>query len=165
MAASQKEDGARTQRPLGSNFVVENRAGGFGGIVGANFVAKSPADGYTLLLTASIHVVTPFLQKDVPYDVVKDFTPISLVASGPLLVSTTPKVPATTLKEFFDLVRKDPAKYTFATSSFGSMGGGGGKKRGATPASIRWSFPTKAPPRQLTDLMAGAVQLMADPML
>jgi tripartite-type tricarboxylate transporter receptor subunit TctC len=150
---------------MGSNFVVENRAGGFGGIVGANFVAKSPADGYTLLLTASIHVVTPFLQKDVPYDVVKDFTPISLVASGPLLVSTTPKVPATNLKEFFDLVRKDPAKYTFATSSFGSAGHLAIEllKRDAGVDTL--VIPYKGATPALTDLMAGAVQLMADPML
>jgi tripartite-type tricarboxylate transporter receptor subunit TctC len=63
--------------------IVENRAGGAGGIVGANYVAKSAPDGYTLLLTASIHVITPFLAKTMPYDVVKDFTPISLVAAGP----------------------------------------------------------------------------------
>ena len=97
---------------LGQSFIVENRAGGAGGIVGANYVAKAAPDGYTLMLTASIHVVTPFLRKTVPYDVVTDFTPITLVASGPLVVSTTPGVPAKTLKEFFDLVRKDPNKYT-----------------------------------------------------
>ena len=89
----------------GQNFVVENRAGGAGGIVGANYVAKAAPDGYTLLLTASIHVVTPFLHKSVPYDVVTDFTPVTLIASGPLIVSTAPQVPANTLKEFFDLVR------------------------------------------------------------
>ena len=74
------------------------------------------------MLTASIHVVTPFLNKNIAYDVVKDFTPITLIATGPLLVSTTPSVPAKSLKEFFDLVRKEPDKYTFATSSFGSAG-------------------------------------------
>jgi tripartite-type tricarboxylate transporter receptor subunit TctC len=150
---------------LGRNFIVENRAGGFGGIVGANYVAKSPADGYTLLLTASIHVVTPLLQKDVPYDVVKDFTPISLVAAGPLLVSTTPKVAATNLKEFFDLVRKDPGKYTFATSSFGSAGHLAIEllKRDAGVDTLVIAYKGATP--ALTDLMAGAVQLMADPML
>ena len=99
---------------FGQSFIVENRAGGAGGIVGANYVAKAAPDGYTLMLTASIHVVTPFLHKAVPYDVVTDFTPISLVASGPLIVSTTAQTPARTLKEFFDLVRKDPTKYTFS---------------------------------------------------
>ena len=107
---------------LGQHFIVENRAGGAGGAVGANYVAKAAPDGTTLLLTASIHVITPFLNKNIPYDVVKDFTPITLIATGPLLVSTTPKVPANNLKEFFELVRKEPNKFTFATSSFGSAG-------------------------------------------
>src|SRR5712664_1503997 len=88
---------------MGANFIVENRAGGAGGAVGANVVAKAAPDGYTLMLTASIHIVTPFLHKAVPYDVVTDFTPISLVASGPLVISTAPTVPANTLKELFDL--------------------------------------------------------------
>src|SRR3954454_1244110 len=66
---------------LGQHFIVDNRAGGAGGVVGANYVAKAAPDGATLLLTASIHVITPFLNKNVPYDVVKDFTPITLIAT------------------------------------------------------------------------------------
>lgn len=149
----------------GGTFIVENRAGGAGGIVGASYVAKAAPDGYTMLLTASIHVVTPFLHKTVPYNVVKDFTPISLVASGPLIVSTTPNVPAKTLKEFFDLVRKDPDKYTFATSSFGSAGHLAiellKRDAGVNPLVIAYRGAAPA----LTDLMSGQVQLMADPML
>src|SRR5262245_10999655 len=105
---------------VGQSFIVENRAGGAGGTVGANAVAKASPDGYTLLLSASIHVINPFLFKSVPYDVVKDFTPVTLLAVGPLIVSTTPSVPANTLKDFFDLVRKEPNKYTFGTTSIGS---------------------------------------------
>src|SRR3954467_15737588 len=93
---------------LGQHFIVDNRAGGAGGVVGANYVAKAEPDGSTLLLTASIHVITPFLYKNIPYGGGKDFPPITLIATGPLLVSTSPKVPAENLKEFFDLVRKDP---------------------------------------------------------
>ena len=150
---------------MGQNFIVENRAGGAGGIVGANYVAKSAPDGYTMLLTASIHVVTPFLHKSVPYDVVTDFTPITLVASGPLLVSTAPKVPANTLKELFDLVRKDPTKYTFATSSFGSAGHLAVEllKRDAGVDTPVIAYKGAGP--ALTDLMGGQVQLMADPIL
>ena len=81
---------------LGQSFIVENRAGRAGGIVGANYVAKAAPDGYALMLTASIHVITPFLSKKMPYDVVKDFMPISLIATGPLIVSTTPSVAAGT---------------------------------------------------------------------
>jgi tripartite-type tricarboxylate transporter receptor subunit TctC len=150
---------------MGQNFIVENRAGGAGGIVGANYVAKSAPDGYTMLLTASIHVVTPFLHKSVPYDVVTDFTPITLVASGPLVVSTAPNVPANTLKELFDLVRKDPTKFTFATSSFGSAGHMAIEllKRDAGIETPVIAYKGAGP--ALTDLMGGQVQLMADPML
>src|SRR6266446_3912505 len=93
---------------MGQHFIVENRAGGASGIVGANAVAKAAPDGYTLLLSASVHVINPFLYKSVPYDVVHDFTPVTLLAEGPLIVSTTPSVPANNLKDFFALVRKDP---------------------------------------------------------
>src|SRR6185436_7992112 len=70
-----------------NNFIVENRAGGASGIVGANVVARAAPDGYTLLVSASVHVINPFLYKTIPYDVVKDFTPVTLVADGPLIVS------------------------------------------------------------------------------
>ena len=118
-----------------------------------------------MLLTASIHVVTPFLHKSVPYDVVTDFTPITLVASGPLVVSTAPNVPANTLKELFDLVRKDPTKYTFATSSFGSAGHLAVEllKRDAGVDTPVIAYKGAGP--ALTDLMGGQVQLMADPIL
>jgi tripartite-type tricarboxylate transporter receptor subunit TctC len=156
---------ARLTESFGQGFIVENRAGGVGGIVGANYVAKAAADGYTLMLTASIHVVTPFLRKTMPYDVVADFTPITLVASGPLLVSTTPSVPANTLAEFFDLVRKDPGKYTFATSSFGSAGHLAIEllKRDAGVETLVVAYKGGGP--ALNDLMSGTVQLIADPML
>jgi tripartite-type tricarboxylate transporter receptor subunit TctC len=150
---------------LGQHFVVDNRAGGAGGVVGANYVAKADPDGATLLLTASIHVITPFLNNNVPYDVVKDFTPITLIATGPLLVSTSPGVPAGNLKEFFDLVRQNPGKFTFATSSFGSAGHLAIEllKRDAGVDTLVIAYKGAGP--ALNDLMSGQVQLMADPML
>jgi tripartite-type tricarboxylate transporter receptor subunit TctC len=146
-------------------FIVENRAGGAAGTVGANAVAKAEPDGYTLLLTASIHVTTPFLFKSIPYDVVKDFTPISLVAAGPLVVSTAPNVPANNLKEFFDLVRGNPDKYTLATSGFGSAGHLAIEllKREAGVNALVITYKGAGP--MLTDLMAGQIHLVADPML
>jgi tripartite-type tricarboxylate transporter receptor subunit TctC len=150
---------------LGQHFIVENRAGGAGGMVGANYVAKAAPDGNTLLLTASIHVITPFLHKDVPYDVVKDFTPITLIADGPLLVSTPTTTPADNLKDFFKLVHKEPGKYTFATSGFGSAGHLAIEmlKRDAGVDTLVVAYKGAGP--ALTDLMSGQVQLMADPML
>jgi tripartite-type tricarboxylate transporter receptor subunit TctC len=150
---------------LGQSVIVENRAGGAGGIVGANYVAKATPDGYTLLLTASIHVITPFLAKTMPYDVVKDFTPISLVAAGPLIVSTAPNVPATNLRDFFALVRKTPDKFTFATSSFGSAGHLAVEllKRDGGLDTLVIAYKGAGP--MLTDVMSGQVQLIADPIL
>src|SRR5205085_7894651 len=105
---------------MGQHFIVENRASGASGIVGANVVAKAAPDGYTFLLSASVHVFNPFLYKSVPYDVVKDFTPIMLLADGPLIVSTTPSVAANNLKDLFDLVRKEPEKFTFGATTIGA---------------------------------------------
>src|SRR5712664_2005239 len=102
---------------VGQHFIVENRAGGASGTVGANAVAKAAPDGYTLMVSASVHVINPFLYKNVPYDVVNDFTPVTLLGDGPLMVSTTPSVAANNLRDLFDLVRKDPKKYTFGTTS------------------------------------------------
>ncbi len=149
----------------GYSFIVENRAGGAGGTVGANTVAKSNADGYTLLLSASIHVINPFLFKSVPYDVVKDFTPVSLLAVGPLIVATTPSVQAKSLKDFFDLVRKSPDKYTFGTTGVGSASHLSIEllKRDAGLNTLVVAYKGTAP--ALTDLMSGQIQLLADPML
>jgi tripartite-type tricarboxylate transporter receptor subunit TctC len=150
---------------VGPHFIVENRAGGASGNVGANVVAKAAPDGYTLLLTASLHVVNPFLYKNMPFDVVKDFTPVTLIAAGPLIVSTTPSVPAHTLREFFDLVRQNPEKYTFGTTSIGSAGHLVIErlKREAGVKTLVVAYKGTAP--ALTDLMSGQIQLLADPML
>jgi tripartite-type tricarboxylate transporter receptor subunit TctC len=150
---------------LGPHFIVENRAGGASGNVGASVVARADPDGYTLLLTASVHVVNPFLYKNTPYDVVKDFTPVTLIASGPLIVSTAPNVPANNLKELFDLVRKDPQKYTFAATSIGSASHLVVEllKREAGLDTLVIAYKGTAP--ALNDLMSGQIQLVADPML
>jgi tripartite-type tricarboxylate transporter receptor subunit TctC len=149
---------------MGASFIVENRAGGAGGAVGANSVAKAAPDGYTLMLTASIHIITPFLNSKIPYDAVKDFAPVSLLAAGPLLVSTAPNVPASNLREFFELVRKTPDKFTFATSSYGSAGHLAVEllKRDAKVDTLVIAYKGAGP--MLNDIMGGQIQLIADPM-
>ncbi len=149
----------------GYSFIVENRAGGAGGTVGANTVAKAAPDGYTLLLSASIHVINPFLFKSVPYDVESDFTPVTLLAIGPLIVSTTPSVAANNLKDFFDLARKQPDKFTFGTTGVGSASHLAVEllKRDAGLDTLVVAYRGTAP--ALTDLMSGQIQLLADPML
>jgi tripartite-type tricarboxylate transporter receptor subunit TctC len=150
---------------VGQHFIVENRAGGASGIVGANAVAKAAPDGYTLLVSASVHVINPFLYKSVPYDVVHDFTPVTLLAEGPLIVSTTPSVPANNLKDFFALVRKDPQKYTFGATTIGSASHLAIEllKHDAGLDTLVIAYKGTAP--ALTDLMSGQIQLLADPML
>ena len=150
---------------VGQHFIVENRAGGASGTVGANFVAKAAPDGYTLLLSASVHVINPFLYRNVPYDVVKDFTPVVLLADGPLIVSTTPSMPAHNLKDFFDLVRKNPERFTFGATTIGSAShlASDMLKRDAGVDTLVISYKGTAP--ALTDLMGGQIQLIADPML
>ena len=150
---------------MGQHFIVENRAGGASGTVGANAVAKAAPDGYTLLVSASVHVINPFLYKNVPYDVVTDFTPVMLLAEGPLIVSTTPSIPANNLKDFFDLVRKDPQKFTFGASTIGSASHLAIEllKRDAGLDTLVIAYRGTAP--ALTDLMSGQIQLLADPML
>src|SRR6478752_5013879 len=150
---------------VGQHFIVENRPGGASGTVGATAVAKAAPDGYTLLVSASVHVINPFLYSSVPYDVVKDFTPVTLLADGPLIVSTTPSVPANNLKDFFALVRKDPQKYTFGTTSVGSASHLAIEllKSDAGLDTLVVAYKGTAP--ALTDLMSGQIHLLADPML
>ncbi len=155
----------RLNQVPGFNAIVENRGQGAGGTIGANTVAKAAPDGYTLMVTASVNAINPLLLKNLPYDFVKDFTPISLLAVGPLLVSTNPNVPANNLKEFFDLVRKDPQKYTFGHTSPGSASHLAAEllKREAKLDTLIIPYKGTAP--ALTDLMGGSIQLLADPML
>jgi tripartite-type tricarboxylate transporter receptor subunit TctC len=150
---------------MGQHFIVENRAGGASGIVGANAVAKAAPDGYTLFVSASVHVINPLLYKNVPYDVVNDFTPISLIADGPLIVSTTPSVAANNLKDFFQLVRSNPQKFTFGATTIGSASHLAIEllKRDAGLDTLVVAYKGTAP--ALTDLMSGQIQLLADPML
>ena len=150
---------------VGQHFIVENRAGGASGTVGANAVAKAAPDGYTLMVSASVHVINPFLYKNVPYDVVNDFTPVTLLCDGPLIVSTTPSVAANNLKDLFELVRKDPQKYTFGTTSVGSASHLAIEllKYDAGLGTLVVAYKGTAP--ALTDLMSGQIQLLADPML
>ncbi len=105
---------------LGQPVIVENRAGA-SSMIGAAQVAAAPPDGYTLYINASIHSINPLLyKKTMKYDAVKDFTPIAMLAQGPLLFVVGPQVPATNAKDFAALVKANPTKYTFATGGFGA---------------------------------------------
>ena len=149
----------------GKNFVVENRAGGAGGSAGAASVQRSDADGHTLLFNASIHVIQPLINANIKYDVLNDFTHIAQVAAGPLLVMTHPSVPAKTRKEFFDLLKADPKKYTIATTGLGSAGHLTVEFLKLQAKIDAPTVPYRGAGPALNDLIGGHIHLLADPML
>lgn len=104
---------------LGQQFVVDNR-GGASGMIGADFVAKSPADGYTVLLDASAHGVNPSLQPKLPYDTMKDLAAVSLLVRVPNVVVVTPSLPVNSIAELIKLAKSEPGKLSFASSGTGS---------------------------------------------
>ena len=105
---------------LGVPVVVENKPGAGGG-VGAEFTAKSAPDGYTIMGgTISTHAINASLYKDLPYDPVKDFVPITLIARVPNMLVVNPGVPAKDVKELIVLLKANPGKYTFASSGNGT---------------------------------------------
>jgi len=110
----------RLSEQLGRQFFVENKPGA-GGTIGADFVAKAAPDGYTLLLTGTPHVISAHLYKKVPYDALKDFTHIALIASGPYALVVNPqKVPASSVKELIAAAKAQPGKIDYASSGNGS---------------------------------------------
>jgi tripartite-type tricarboxylate transporter receptor subunit TctC len=110
---------AKLGEKLGQNFLVENRAGASGAI-GSQLVAKSPPDGYTLVMaTISSHGINSALNKALPYDPVADFAPITVVASTPNVITVNPEVPAKTLPELLALARAKPGALSFGSTSAG----------------------------------------------
>ena len=103
----------------GQQFYIENIPGA-GSNTASSMVAKTPPDGYTLLVISTGFVVNPSLYAKVPYDAVKDFAPITLVAASPNVVSVHPSVPAKTVQELIALIRANPGKYSFAGPGIGS---------------------------------------------
>lgn len=109
----------RLSESLGQQFFVENRPGA-GGIIGADAVAKAKPDGYTLLLTATPHVITPGLYKSIPYNAVTDFAPVTRIASGPYVLVVHPSLGVNSIRELVALAKAQPGKIDFASSGNGS---------------------------------------------
>jgi len=103
----------------GQQIYTENVPGG-GGNTGAAMAARSPADGYTILVVSTGFIVNPSMFAKVPYDPIKDFAPVTLVASSPNVLSVYPELPARSVRELIDLVKANPGKYSFAQPGTGS---------------------------------------------
>src|SRR5262249_39912569 len=104
---------------LAQPVIVDNRPGA-GGNVAADFVAKAPADGYTVLITTAGHAISPGLYKKLPFDAARDFAPITQIASSFLVLVSTPKLPATSVKELVALARAQPGKLNFGSTGLGA---------------------------------------------
>ena len=145
----------------GQQFLVDNRAGA-GGNIGAEIVAKSPADGYTLLIGTTAHAINMSLFKNLSYDVQKDFAPVSLLTQGPLVLVAHPQFPANSIKEVIELAKSKSGGLNFASS-----GNGQSTHLSAelfnTMAGIKMAHvPYKGSAPALTDVMSGQVDVMFD---
>jgi tripartite-type tricarboxylate transporter receptor subunit TctC len=109
----------RLSAQLGRQFFIENRPGA-GSTIGADFVAKSPPDGYNLLLTGTPHVISAHLYKNLPYDALKDFAQISMVASGPYALVVNAQLPVSSVRELIALAKSQPGQIYYASSGNGS---------------------------------------------
>jgi tripartite-type tricarboxylate transporter receptor subunit TctC len=109
----------RLQPVLGQPLVVENKPGAAGNIA-REFVARQPADGYTLLMSESAHVLSASIGAKLPYDPIKDFEPISLVATIPFGLTVNASMPVHTLKEFLDFAKSAPRPLTYGTAGIGA---------------------------------------------
>ena len=111
--------GARLAEIFGKPFVIENRSGA-GGIIGYEMVAQAPADGYTLLIVAGGYTLNPSLYAKLPYDTLKDFERVSLIACAPNLLVINPAIPVTSVKELIAFARAKPAYLNYASSGVGT---------------------------------------------
>ncbi|MBL8386166.1 MAG: tripartite tricarboxylate transporter substrate binding protein [Burkholderiales bacterium] len=142
----------------GHTVVVDNR-GGANGFIASEIVAKAPADGYTVLVTTgTTHAANPNLFKKLPYDPVRDFTPISSVVTASFVMVVAPSFPANTVAEFARLAKASPGKYSFASGNAPSRIGGEMFKQMAGVDMLH--VPYKGAPQALTDLMGGQVSVM-----
>src|SRR5262249_35463788 len=146
---------------LGQQFIVENKPGA-NGTIGSDLVAKSKPDGYNLCVQASPFATTPLFLKNVPYDVTRDFTPLSNLGSVPLIITAHPNAQASTLREFIDVVRAKPGKYAFGHSSLGSASHLAEEaiKREANLDTL--IVPYKGTGAVITDLLGGHVNAFID---
>jgi tripartite-type tricarboxylate transporter receptor subunit TctC len=148
---------AEMSKTLGQTIVVDNKPG-VNGMLGADAVAKSAPDGYTILIgTNSTNAALKFLMKQLPYDQETAFTPVGFMGSVPLIVGVNNDVPAKTLKEFVDMAKAKPGQVTFASASTSQLLS---SEMLASMSGIKMTnVPYKSGPAAMTDLIGGQVNM------
>jgi tripartite-type tricarboxylate transporter receptor subunit TctC len=149
----------RLAEALGVPVVVENRAGA-GGIIGTELVAKSPPDGYTLLVTSISHTINPSVTKNLPYDTQRDFAPVMLIADAPNILVVHPSLAVNSLPDLVDLARRRPGQLSYASSGIGTSTHLCGELFKAMTQIDMLHVPYKGGGPAVADLMGGQVQLM-----
>ena len=145
----------------GQQFVIDNRAGA-GGNIGAEHVAKAPADGYTVLIGTTAHAINMSLFKSLNYDVQKDLAPVSLLTQGPLVLVTHPQFPANSVKELIDMAKTKPGSLNFASSGNGQSTHLSAELFNSMAGTKMVHVPYKGSAPALSDLMTGQVGIMFD---
>lgn len=145
----------------GQQFLIDNRAGA-GGNIGAEAVAKAPADGYTLLIGTTAHAINMSLFKSLNYDVQKDLAPVSLLTQGPLVLVTHPQFPANSIKELIDMAKAKPGSLNFASSGNGQSTHLSAELFNSMAGIKMVHVPYKGSAPALGDLMSGQVGIMFD---
>ena len=143
---------------LGQPIVIDNR-GGAAGNLGTDIVAKAPADGYTILFTLSSHTINPKLYEKLPFDVERDFVPVSLVALIPQIVVVNPSVPITNVKELIAYAKANPGKLNYASVGIGSPAHVAGELFKLKTGVDMVHVPYKGGGPAITDTIGGQVQL------
>jgi tripartite-type tricarboxylate transporter receptor subunit TctC len=154
--------GQKVSESVKQPVVVENKAGA-GGNIGADYVAKAAPDGYTILMGAvATHAINPTLYASIPYDPVRDFIPVTQVASTPNVLVVNPSIPASSVKEFIAYAKANPGKLNFGSGSTGSAGHLAGELFKSMAGVQMTHIPYKGAAPAMQDLIAGQVQLMFD---
>lgn len=157
--------GQKLTESWGQNVVIDNRPGG-GGMIGGSVAAKSPADGYTLFLGGiTTLVIAPFVQKNMPYDPIRDFQPVTQTTISPLMLMVHPSLPVKTVKEFTALAKARPGEINYASSGPGGSGHLAGELFKMVTKTNLVHVPYRGAPPALTDLISGQVQVMFGTML
>ncbi len=149
----------RLSELLGQQVVVDNRAGG-NAMIGAELVARAPADGYTLLLATGQHTVTPFLVRKMPYDIIGDFAPVALIMQASQLLTVHPAVPVKTVRELITLARTKAGRLNYGSGGLGSAAYMSGELFKSMAAVDMTHISYKGAGPALIDLLGGHLDLM-----